>query len=231
MSGQWPNREDESTLPEQPSSAAPLLFEYGSNLSLGSLFDSQESLESSAARESMDKPFLMLVNACAKHEQESAANSSSLDLASLLSKEDSAIQMDPSVSLENPSSAVVARNAEASFSFGGHAASGAVADIAPARPNRPFGGPTPLRRRPPPPAQAPPPPPADTGTSGAGGDGPRSLYRRHTTALIDCLDNRVDVILTCGHCGIEPTTVIDLTGPVPELIRQGTGDVARLGLQ
>ena len=41
----------------------------------------------------------------------------------------------------------------------------------------------------------------------------------------------VQVILTCGRCGIEPTTVIDLTGPVPELIRQGTGDVVRLGIQ
>ncbi|MDD5388669.1 MAG: L-threonylcarbamoyladenylate synthase [Gallionellaceae bacterium] len=49
--------------------------------------------------------------------------------------------------------------------------------------------------------------------------------------IIENLDNRVEVILTCGYCGIEPTTVIDLTGPVPELIRQGTGDVARLGLQ
>ena len=41
----------------------------------------------------------------------------------------------------------------------------------------------------------------------------------------------MEVILTCGYCGIEPTTVIDLTGPVPELIRQGTGDAARLGIQ
>ena len=49
--------------------------------------------------------------------------------------------------------------------------------------------------------------------------------------LIDCLDSRVEVILTCGRCGIEPTTVIDLTGSVPELIRQGTGDVLRLGIQ
>jgi tRNA threonylcarbamoyl adenosine modification protein (Sua5/YciO/YrdC/YwlC family) len=49
--------------------------------------------------------------------------------------------------------------------------------------------------------------------------------------IIDCLDNRVDVILTCGYCSIQPTTVIDLTGPVPELIRQGTGDAARLGIQ
>jgi tRNA threonylcarbamoyl adenosine modification protein (Sua5/YciO/YrdC/YwlC family) len=49
--------------------------------------------------------------------------------------------------------------------------------------------------------------------------------------IVERLDNRVDVILTCGYCGIEPTTVIDLTGPVPELIRQGTGDAARLGLQ
>ena len=49
--------------------------------------------------------------------------------------------------------------------------------------------------------------------------------------IIECLENRVDVILTSGYCGIEPTTVIDLSGPVPELIRQGTGDAARLGLQ
>lgn len=48
--------------------------------------------------------------------------------------------------------------------------------------------------------------------------------------IIDCLDSRADVILTCGYCGIEPTTVIDLSGAAPELIRQGAGDVARLGL-
>jgi tRNA A37 threonylcarbamoyladenosine synthetase subunit TsaC/SUA5/YrdC len=29
---------------------------------------------------------------------------------------------------------------------------------------------------------------------------------------------------------LEPTTVVDLTGDAPEVIRQGRGDVARLGL-
>lgn len=44
------------------------------------------------------------------------------------------------------------------------------------------------------------------------------------------LGNRVDVILETGYCGVEPTTVIDLTGAAPELVRQGTGEVSRLGI-
>ncbi len=43
------------------------------------------------------------------------------------------------------------------------------------------------------------------------------------------LGTRVDVILEAGYCGMEPTTVVDLTGPAPELIRAGTGDLARIG--
>lgn len=35
----------------------------------------------------------------------------------------------------------------------------------------------------------------------------------------------VDGIIDGGSCGIEPTTVIDLTGPVPEVLRQGKGEV------
>ncbi|MCG6937175.1 MAG: threonylcarbamoyl-AMP synthase [Gammaproteobacteria bacterium] len=37
------------------------------------------------------------------------------------------------------------------------------------------------------------------------------------------LDKQVDVIIDSGHCGIEPTTVIGLTGDVPVLRRQGKG--------
>jgi len=37
------------------------------------------------------------------------------------------------------------------------------------------------------------------------------------------LDKQVDVIIDGGHCGIEPTTVIGLTGDVPVLRRQGKG--------
>lgn len=45
------------------------------------------------------------------------------------------------------------------------------------------------------------------------------------------LGKLVDVIVDSGHCGIEPTTVIDLTGEIPELIRRGRGDHHRLGIE
>lgn len=44
------------------------------------------------------------------------------------------------------------------------------------------------------------------------------------------LEHQVDLVLDAGDCGIEPTTVIDLTGEAPELVRQGRGDVSMLGL-
>ena len=37
-------------------------------------------------------------------------------------------------------------------------------------------------------------------------------------------------VLDAGACALEPTTVIDLTGAEPQLIRQGGGELARLGL-
>ncbi len=37
-------------------------------------------------------------------------------------------------------------------------------------------------------------------------------------------------VIDAGACPHEPTTVIDLTGPEPQLIRQGRGDLARFGL-
>lgn len=37
-------------------------------------------------------------------------------------------------------------------------------------------------------------------------------------------------IVDAGACAQEPTTVIDLTGSEPEVLRQGRGDLARLGL-
>jgi len=40
----------------------------------------------------------------------------------------------------------------------------------------------------------------------------------------------VDVVLDGGSCGIEPTTVLDLTGDAPRLLRQGKGDVRAIGL-
>lgn len=43
------------------------------------------------------------------------------------------------------------------------------------------------------------------------------------------LEHRVDLILDCGRCGNEPTTVVDLTHGV-ELVRRGKGDPALFGL-
>ena len=44
------------------------------------------------------------------------------------------------------------------------------------------------------------------------------------------LDDQIELILDAGHCGTEPTTVIDLTGRAPELIRSGRGSLAPFGL-
>ena len=40
------------------------------------------------------------------------------------------------------------------------------------------------------------------------------------------LDRQLDLVVDGGSVGFEPTTVIDLTGDLPTLIRQGKGDVA-----
>src|SRR4030095_15633515 len=43
------------------------------------------------------------------------------------------------------------------------------------------------------------------------------------------LEHQVDLIMDAGSCGIEPTTVVDLTGEEPELLRLGKGDPRLLG--
>ena len=47
----------------------------------------------------------------------------------------------------------------------------------------------------------------------------------------DRLDDHLELILDGGHCGTEPTTVIDLTRLPPELIRTGRGPLAPFGLE
>lgn len=49
--------------------------------------------------------------------------------------------------------------------------------------------------------------------------------------ISDRLDGQVDVVLDGGHCGTLPTTVVDLTGSVPQLIRAGRGPLPALGLE
>ena len=45
----------------------------------------------------------------------------------------------------------------------------------------------------------------------------------------DLMGRQLDLIIDGGHCGIEPTTIIDLTGDEPQLIRRGRGAVAPFG--
>jgi tRNA A37 threonylcarbamoyladenosine synthetase subunit TsaC/SUA5/YrdC len=45
------------------------------------------------------------------------------------------------------------------------------------------------------------------------------------------LEHQVDLVIDAGSCLAEPTTVVDLTGEAPQVIRQGAGDPAALGLE
>lgn len=40
------------------------------------------------------------------------------------------------------------------------------------------------------------------------------------------LEKHVDLMLDGGYCGNEPTTVVDLTGDAPQVLREGKGDPA-----
>jgi tRNA threonylcarbamoyl adenosine modification protein (Sua5/YciO/YrdC/YwlC family) len=41
------------------------------------------------------------------------------------------------------------------------------------------------------------------------------------------LDHVVDAVIDSGDCGVEPTTVVDLSGDEPEIVRRGAGDPSR----
>ena len=43
-------------------------------------------------------------------------------------------------------------------------------------------------------------------------------------AIRDLLGDQIDLILDVGHCSHEPTTVVDLTGDFPVVLRHGKGD-------
>lgn len=46
----------------------------------------------------------------------------------------------------------------------------------------------------------------------------------------DAFDKRIDLILDAGATGVEPTTIVDLTGDVPEILRTGKGSIEAIGL-
>lgn len=45
----------------------------------------------------------------------------------------------------------------------------------------------------------------------------------------DTIGSQVDMIVDGGFCGMEPTTVVDLTEEVPDILRQGAGSVEAFG--
>jgi len=48
--------------------------------------------------------------------------------------------------------------------------------------------------------------------------------------IAERLGSQVDLVIDGGYCGLEPTTVLDLTGDVPNVLRHGRGDVSALSL-
>ena len=46
----------------------------------------------------------------------------------------------------------------------------------------------------------------------------------------DRLEHQVGAVIDAGACALAPTTVVDMSGDEPVLLRQGRGDPALLGL-
>jgi tRNA threonylcarbamoyl adenosine modification protein (Sua5/YciO/YrdC/YwlC family) len=51
----------------------------------------------------------------------------------------------------------------------------------------------------------------------------KSMPMTEADEIRDVLERQLDLVIDSGNCGIEPTTVIDLTGDVPVLLREGMG--------
>ena len=43
------------------------------------------------------------------------------------------------------------------------------------------------------------------------------------------LEHELDLVIDCGHCGVEPSTLVDLTGDAPVVLRAGKGPLGVLG--
>jgi tRNA threonylcarbamoyl adenosine modification protein (Sua5/YciO/YrdC/YwlC family) len=49
-------------------------------------------------------------------------------------------------------------------------------------------------------------------------------------AIREQLERQVAGVIDAGSCPLEPTTVVDLSGDAPEVVRRGRGDPTQLGL-
>ena len=49
-------------------------------------------------------------------------------------------------------------------------------------------------------------------------------------AIVEQLGHQIAGVIDAGACPLAPTTVVDLSGDAPEVLRHGRGDAARLGL-
>jgi tRNA threonylcarbamoyl adenosine modification protein (Sua5/YciO/YrdC/YwlC family) len=45
------------------------------------------------------------------------------------------------------------------------------------------------------------------------------------------MQRELDLVIDSGNCGLLPTTVIDLSGPVPRVLRLGCGDPGAIGIE
>jgi tRNA threonylcarbamoyl adenosine modification protein (Sua5/YciO/YrdC/YwlC family) len=55
------------------------------------------------------------------------------------------------------------------------------------------------------------------------------LPRTDAKEIYERLEHSVDLVLDGGNCGLVPTSVIDLSGGAPSVVRVGRGDVAPFG--
>ena len=47
----------------------------------------------------------------------------------------------------------------------------------------------------------------------------------------DALEHELDLVIDAGSCGLEPSTVIDLAGAVPRVLREGKGSLAPFAVE
>lgn len=53
----------------------------------------------------------------------------------------------------------------------------------------------------------------------------KALPETDAPDIRECLEHELDLVIDGGHCGFEPTTVVDLTDGSPRVVRKGCGPV------